>query len=713
MRKDHLSKKIAIFLGLFLTLQISPLASEENLHPDKSHRISGPVIAKILKQYHYNHRNVDDTISSETLDLFIDGLDRNKMYFLSADIASFEKYRTALDDELLSGDFEAPFHIFGLLQQRLNERIEYIMNRLETNFDFSIDEDYKPNRSEENWASTPEELDELWRKRLKSEALNLKLAGKAWEDIQSTLKKRYSNVQKNINKYNSEDVFQNFMNAFSETYDPHTGYFSPINSENFGIDMSLSFEGIGAQLNTEDDYTNVVRILPGGPAERSKKLRANDKIVGVAQGENGEMIDVIGWRLDDVVQKIRGKRGSQVRLEIIPANSSIGSPTKEIILTRDKIVLEERAARSDTAEFEHDGESYRLGVITIPSFYIDLDAQRRGDKNYKSTTRDVRRLLNELSGADVDGIIIDLRRNGGGSLQEAIELTGLFIEEGPVVQVKDLRGKKGVEYDPDPDILYDGPLAVMVNRLSASASEIFSSAIQDYGRGVVIGSQTFGKGTVQRLLSLDRFIKSETEKFGQLKVTTAKFYRVTGGTTQHRGVLPDINFPSIYNEWDNFGEDNEIYALPWDEISPAMYKTDDRVSQYLAPLRLKSKKRTEKDAEFQYLREDIERYKTDSKLVSLQEAKRKAKRKAAEKVTLTRVNERRKLAGKELIADNESIPADEQVPDARLLESQRILADLIALSGTKSTTVVKTGDKKHLRTPGKTETVKRKEGKNN
>lgn len=696
-------------IALLVAFQL-PLFGQETIQPESSHQISGPVIAKLLGRYHYNDQKINDNVSVETLDLYLQSLDRNRIYFLASDIARFEKYRQKLDDEVLTGNFEAPYIIFNTLKQRMDERIEYVMQRLQTPFDFTVEETYALDRSEAPWVRSKQELDELWRKKLKNEALNLKLDGKEWEGIKSTLERRYTNLHKRIDQYNSEDVFQVFMNSLSETYDPHTSYFSPITSENFGIEMSLSFEGIGAQLTTEDEYTKVVRILPGGPAERSKELWDNDKIVGVAQGQDGEMEDVVGMRLDDVVQKIRGPKGSIVRLEIIPADTPPGSPTKEVVLKRDKIVLEERAAKSDTVEITHEGELYRLGVITIPSFYIDMEAQRRGDPNYKSTTRDVKRLIKELQSAGIDGLIIDLRRNGGGSLQEAIELTGLFIEEGPVVQVKDLRGKKGIEYDPDSDINYNGPLAVMVDRFSASASEIFASAIQDYGRGIIIGSQTYGKGTVQRLLDLDRFINTANQKYGQLKVTTAKFYRITGGTTQHRGVIPDINFPSLYNEMEDFGEDNELHALPWDEISPTRYEPDDRVSKYIAALRTKSNQRTATTREFQYIHEDIDRYKEDRvrNAISLQEAERRAKRERLQAQKLARANERRQARGQDPLDSVEDIPRDAPEPDPWLEESQLILADYIALAGTKSTSLTKTDGDNSIPAPKRSETVEKK-----
>lgn len=701
MMKTQQSWLVAVLLLSALFFQAATPEDVTPLRPEKKHAISSQVIANLLRQYHFMHKKIDDNVSSELLDSYIDIFDRNRMYFLASDIAQFEKFRTSLDDNIRQGDLDAAYLIFNTFHERLNQRVAYVEKRLQEPFDFTLKETFQKDRSDAPWASTIEELNDLWRKKLKNEALSLILAreknkdvlrenvqtdvkpkGRKTQDVRTTLLKRYHNFQKRINQYNSEDVFKNFANALCEIYDPHTSYFSPRSAENFNIDMSLSLEGIGAQLTTEDEYTKVVRIITGGPADRSKQLWANDFIIGVAQGRDGEMEDVVGMRLDDVVQKIRGPKGSVVRLEVIPAGSPSGSPPKEITLVRDKVVLEEKAAKSDTVEFMYEGQPYKLGIINIPSFYVDLNAQARGDKDYKSTSRDVRRILKELESAGVDGIIIDLRRDGGGSLQEAIELTGLFIEEGPVVQVKNSIGSKRVEMDPDPAVVYEGPLAVLVDRFSASASEIFSSAIQDYGRGLILGSQTYGKGTVQNLLSLDRFISLKDGELGQMKITIAKFYRITGGTTQHRGVIPDISFPSIYNVLDYVGEDNQPHALPWDEISPAIYTPVDQVSMYLSKLRTDSKKRTMKNREFQYILEDIEQYKKEQShnAVTLNKAERQAERKKLEDIKFRRANERRIAKGLQPLKPGESIPKDDQAPDAILEESQQIMAEYVHLS---------------------------------
>ncbi len=653
----------------------------KDLAPERQHPLVAKVLTTLLKQYHYNHSALNDSVSSELLDNYIRLFDNNRLHFLAADIAAFEKYRRVLDDSLLNGNVEPAFLIFNKFKQRSDERLANVSKLLEKEFDFTVAESYQPNRENAKWATRPEELDEIWRKRIKNEALELKLAGKDWTDIASTLDKRYINVRRRIEQLDAEDVFQFFMNALSEYYDPHTNYMSPISAENFNIGMSLSLEGIGALLNTEDEYTKVVEIVVGGPADRSKQLWSNDKIVGVAQGDDGKMVDVIGMRLDDVVQMIRGKKETVVRLEIIPAGTPAGSPTKIIRLVRDKVVRQEAAAKSDTVEIVQDGQKHKIGVITIPTFYSDFEGRQRGDDNYKSTTRDVRRLLAELKGAQVDGILIDLRRNGGGSLQEAIELTGLFIKDGPVVQVRNSDGEIDQHRDPDSGIVYDGPLTVVVDRVSASASEIFAAAIQDYKRGVVLGAQTYGKGTVQNLLDLNRVIRSNDAKYGQLKVTMAKFYRINGGTTQHRGVLPDLVFPSIYDEAD-FGESTEKHALSWDQIPPVRYMPEDHVSKYLSALRLKSQKRAAGNAEFRYLAEDIAhiRQEKTENAVSLQETVRKNERDQLEAQRLARVNERRKAKGLAPLKKGDTISRDDNAPDFLREEGTHVLADLIALS---------------------------------
>jgi len=686
-------KILIVCLVIFSCVQ-SGLSNAADIIPEKQHPLVARILSTLLSQYHYNHPALNDSASSELLSGYMQTLDPNRMYFLAADIKAFEKYRYVLDDSIANGKVGPAFFIFNIFKQRTAARLAYLSKLLENEFDFGVNESFQPDRENAPWAARSEELDELWRKRLKSEALDLKFAGKNWVEIVSTLNKRYDNFRRRIEHLDAEDVFQYFMNALSESYDPHSNYFSPISSQDFNINVSNSLEGIGARLSDDGEYTIVVDIIAGGPADRSKQVSINDKIIGVAQGDTGKMVDAIGMGVDNVVQLIRGKRETVVRLQTIPTGSSAGSPPKLVRLVRDKIVIRERAAKSDTVELVHDGLKYKIGVITIPTFYSDLEARQKGEDDFNSTTRDVRRLLAELKSAGVDGILIDLRRNGGGSLQEAIELTGLFIKDGPVVQVRNSNGSVEQQRDPDPGIVYDGPLGVLVDRISASASEIFAAAIQDYKRGVVLGGQTYGKGTVQNLVDLSRVIRTNDDaKYGQLKVTMAKFYRVNGGTTQHRGVMPDITFPSIYDQAD-FGESNEKHALSWDQINSARFTPEDRVSKYLTTLRQKSQKRVAANAEFRYLAADIARLKLEqtANSASLQETQRKNEREQLEAQRLGRVNERRKTKDLPPLKKGDAIPRDDNTPDVLREESAQVLTDLIALS--KKDYLVKTEQNK-------------------
>lgn len=573
----------------------------------KYHPLEEQLLISLLSRYHYKKFDLNDSLSQVIFNRYLDALDKGKNYFLLSDIESFKSNEFNIDDFLLKGDVQFFYDVFNVYIKRLNERVRSIDSLLNKEFDYTKDENFEFNRDNADWAKNKSELDELWRKRLKNDALTYKLNGKDWAFIQKTLKKRYNNFLHFLNQYNSEDVFQLAMNSFTEAIDPHTNYFSPETSDNFKIDMSLSLEGIGARLQTDDDYTKIVEVIPGGPAAKSKLLKADDKIVGVAQ-EDGEFEDVIGWRINDVVKLIRGPKGTKVRLQIIPAGSALNVKPKEITLIRDKVKLEEQAAKSNLIEVKNNGQNFRIGVINIPKFYNDFEGQRNGDGNYKSTTKDVRLILDSLKEKKVDGIVIDLRDDGGGSLQEAIELTGLFIKDGPVVQVKNSDGSVEVANDPDTNIIYNGPLAVLVNRFSASASEIFAGAIQDYGRGLIIGEQTYGKGTVQNLIDLNRLASNGKKDFGQVKLTIAKFYRITGGSTQNLGVVPDIQFPS-YVDPSEFGESSEPSALPYDQIQSTKFKRYSDLNNLIPLLNQKHLDRIVDNKDFNKLIEEIKIYK--------------------------------------------------------------------------------------------------------
>lgn len=650
------------------------------IEPANHYQIENQLITSILTRYHFKDFEIDDSLSSIIFNRYLDALDNGKNYFLASDIESFNSEKYQLDDKLFKGDIQFYYDVFNVYLKRMNERMSFIDELLNNEFDYSIDENYEYDRDKSGWAQNQAELNELWRKRLKNDALTYKLNGKDWEFIQKTLKKRYKNFSHFLNQYNSEDVFQLAMNSFTQAIDPHTNYLSPVTSDNFKIDMSLSLEGIGARLQTEDDYTKVAEIIPGGPAAKSGLLKADDKIVGVAQGEDGEFEDIIGWRITDAVKLIRGAKGTLVRLQIIKAGSDLNSKPIEISLIREKVKLEDQAAKGSVLEIMNNDKPFRVGVIDIPNFYNDFEGQRNGDGSFKSTTKDVRRILDSLKTENVDGIIIDLREDGGGSLQEAIELTGLFIKDGPVVQVKNSNGNIDIAKDPDPSIVYDGPLAVLVNRFSASASEIFSGAIQDYGRGLIIGEQTFGKGTVQNLIDLNRLSSQRNLNLGQVKLTIAKYYRVNGGSTQNLGVVPDISFPSMIDPKD-FGESSEPNALPWDEIKSADFNKFSDITKYLPELEKKHLQRIATDKDFQNLIEDIGIYKENKKKtsISLNEEIRKQEKQKDEQRKLERDGKTPEQNETELLDDEIPVIKAEK-NDYILNETAKIISDYILMS---------------------------------
>jgi carboxyl-terminal processing protease len=654
----------------------------KHLEPKNYYTLENQLINAVLDRYHYKDFALNDSLSSEILDRYLKSLDHGKIYFLQADIDSFEKYRYRFDDNLQTGNVIPFYNIFRVFMQRMQDRVAYLDTILSKEFDYTLDEELLIDRKKAEWSNSVAQLNDIWRKRIKNDALNLKLNGKDWDDIKSNLEKRYENFTTVLRQYNAEDVFQVAMNSFTASIDPHTNYLSPITSDNFKIDMSLSLEGIGARLQYDDGYTKVVEIIPGGPAFKSKKLHVDDRIVAVAQEEDGEFVDVVGWRITDVVQLIRGPKESVVRLQLITSGKQLSSEPVEIRLVRDKVLLEEQSATSSILEVKNDDIPYKFGVINIPKFYSDFEGQRLGDKNFNSTSRDVKELLEELKTQSIDGIIIDLTNNGGGSLDEAVNVTALFIKDGPVVQVRDMNGKIMVNEDTDPQVIYDGPLAVLVNRFSASASEIFSGAIQNYGRGIIIGENTYGKGTVQNLIDLNRISSKRGFKLGQVKLTIAKYYRIDGSSTQRLGVIPDILFPSPISP-EEFGESSKQNALKWDRINPADYEQYFNLASVLPELRNKSDNRTEADPEFDYIREDILAYKQSlkDKYVSLNEEVRNKEKEEREEREFQRENERRKIKGLKLLEKGEIPPEDEvEDVDPFLYESAQILADLIQIT---------------------------------
>jgi carboxyl-terminal processing protease len=559
--------------------------------------------SRVLGRYHYKALPLDDAMSEKIFDNYFETLDSEKLYFTQADIDRFAPMRTRFDDAINNEDLTQPFAIYNLYQQRFADRMNYARSLLKTKLDFTVDETLQLDREKAPWAKSEDEVRDLWRKRVKNDWLRLKLAGKEEKAIRETLDKRYENYITRMKKLNNEDVFQMFMNAYATAIEPHTNYLGPRSADNFDIAMRLSLEGIGAVLQSRDDYTVIREIVPGSPADKSGKLKVGDRIVGVAQGQ-GAFTDVLGWRIDDVVQLVRGEKGSTVRLDVIPGDAGVDAKHVTVSMVRKKISMEEQAAKKSIIQVKENGVNRRIGIISLPTFYQDFEARRKGDKDFKSATRDVARILGELKKDKVDNVLIDLRNNGGGSLVEAVELTGLFIDKGPVVQQRTAEGRVEVENDTAAGLAWDGPMGVLINRGSASASEIFAAAIQDYGRGLVIGEPSFGKGTVQTLIDLDRFSQNDKVRYGELKMTIAQFFRINGGTTQLRGVTPDIKLP-VTTDPDSFGESSFDNALPWVSIKPANYVPAGDLKELVAPLQKRHEARISKDKEFQDLREDI------------------------------------------------------------------------------------------------------------
>lgn len=665
-----------------------PTADADNtpsiLASDPRHRQVARMVTRFVERQHYSRMRVDDALSATVLDNYLRSLDPGKQYFLEADIKYFSRYRQRLDDVLRDGDLEPVFDIFRLYRLRAQQNLGIALTALATEPDFTLDEYYHFDREELPWITSPGAMQDLWRRRVKNDALNLILTGKEWDEAAEVLTKRYEGLLKRVNRLDSDDVFETFMNSFARTLDPHSSYLSPRQSEEYRIQMSLSYQGIGASLQLEDDLVKVLNVIPGGPAAIDGRIQPNDRITAVGQGEDEEFVDVVGWQLDDVVQLIRGPRGTAVRLQILPAGTM---PGEEIIvdLVRDKIKLEEQAASADTLEVERGGDKIRVGVIAVPSFYQDFEARNRGDKDYVSTTRDVERLIGELEADGIDGLIMDLRGNGGGHLSEATALTGLFIDRGPVVQLKDTNGRIEVLEDPTPASIYRGPMVVLVDRFSASASEIFAAAIQDYQRGVVIGQQTFGKGTVQNLYVLDQYVRRVPEEgLGQLTLTIGKYYRITGGSTQHRGVLPDIDLPSPVDP-ETIGESSRERALPWDQIDATHFDADVALNDVINELNRSQRERLVTDPDVRFLISDIEaleEVRAQTRL-SLNLETRRAEREARRQGQLARENQRRAALGLDPAEDLKEVESEDRT-DVLKSQAGQVLLDLVNMANRPS-----------------------------
>jgi carboxyl-terminal processing protease len=642
-------------------------------------------------RYAYRPRQLNDQLSAEIYRRYFDSLDSEKLFFTQGDMNRFAPYRTQLDDAIKNQDLKPAYDIFDTYQRRVDERVAYARGLLAKPFDFSVKESWAYDREKASWAPDTAQLNEIWRKYVKNDALRLKLAGRSQDEIRKTLDKRYSVLSERVHELRGDDVFENFMNAYAISIDPHTSYMSPRSAENFNMQMRLSLEGIGAVLQRQDEYVVIRTIVPGGPVALGGKIKVGDRVVAVGQGDKGPMTDVVGWRIDDVVDLIRGNKGTKVRLDILPADAGVDGAHKQVTIVRDKVKLEEQAASKRVIE----SGGKHIGVITLPGFYLDFEAARRGDPDARSATSDVAKLLAELKTEHVDGVVMDLRENGGGSLVEAVELTGLFIDKGPVVQVRQSGGKVDVESDDDRGVAWDGPLAVLVNRSSASATEIFAAAIQDYGRGLIVGEPTFGKGTVQNLIDLDRWPTKAGPKFGQVKLTIAQFFRVDGDTTQHAGVVPEIQFPVTVDATE-FGESTFDNALPATHIAEAPHSNLGNFAPILPTLTARHNARVAKDKEFSWWSQDVAEFRAEraKKLISLNEADRRAERDRDEAKRKQRAAERKSLGLDEVTADDDDglqasernvakqVAAEEAAkkrPDPLVRETAAILADAITM----------------------------------
>ncbi|MCR8559454.1 carboxy terminal-processing peptidase [Mucilaginibacter sp. BJC16-A38] len=681
-----------------------------NIQPDEKQAIVCKTIATLISNYNYKKVVLNDSLSTEVYNRYIKLMDESHNYFLASDIQDFDKYKTMLDDDVKAGNLSDVFYIFNVYQKRYIDRIKYSITQLDNNFDYSKNDTFTYDRDNLPWVSSETEMNKLWSERVKYDMLNLKLAGTDVSKNKETLKKRYESLLSQANKLNNQDVFQVFMDAFTEAIDPHTNYFNPANAANFNIDMSRQLEGIGAGLNIENEFVIIKSLTAGGPAEKSKQVNVDDRIIGVAQGADGEFQNVVGWRIENAIALIRGKKGTTVKLELLPKGVSVGSKPRVVELVREKIILKDESAKKEIKTYNENGKTIKIGVISVPAFYIDFNDYKTGNPNYKSTTHDVKLLIDSLKQEGVDGIVMDMRQNGGGSLLEAVDLTGLFIKTGPVVQVRNPNDEVEVDKDEDPSIAYSGPLAILVDRFSASATEIFSGAIQDYGRGIILGTQTYGKGSVQNAIDLDKVIspsmlervaglvnkdkKTTTAMtgsqsvFGQLNLTIAKFYRITGNSTQHKGVTPDIEFPSII-PLDKYGEDTEPSAMPFDVIAKSSYTKVGDFSAVLPQLKKLHDQRMAGSPNYKYMLEDIAEIKKHEaeKSVTLNEQKLKEQRDADDKKMFEENNLRRVAMGLPALKKGQTKPRNEDL-DFLKREAGQILTDYIGLDNKFTNTVV-------------------------
>ncbi|MEY3842860.1 MAG: hypothetical protein RIR80_431 [Bacteroidota bacterium] len=683
MKLFSITSVLAI-LSLTAFSYCAPDTTIKVLHPDEKQIEVSRQVVSLIANYNYKQVPIGDSLSRLIFDNYLKSLDDNRVYFFEKEVIKFKENRDLMDDQMVMGNLEPAYHMFNVYLERYVDRIRFMIVQLPSvAFDFTNNESLVYNREKLPFMQTQAEMDAYWLQRLKYDLLNLKLAGTDEAKSKETLKKRYENLLSQIAKIESYDAFQSLMTAYTESIDPHTNYFNPNNAAKFNIDMARSLEGIGATLKFENDFVMVAAVVPGGPADKSGQIAIDDKFIAVAQGD-GEFVDIVGWRIDNAIQLIRGAKGTTVRLKIVSKGQDIASP-KIISIVREKIVLQDQSAKKEIKTIQSNGKDIKIGIIDIPAFYADFKAYQAGDVNYKSTTRDVKLIIDSLKAAKVDAIVVDLRSNGGGSLMEAIDLTGLFLKQGPVVQVRDTKNKIEVGEDDDPSILWDGPMAVLIDRFSASASEIFAAAIQDYGRGIIIGTQSYGKGTVQNSIDLDQMmgegaskVIGNTNKFGQINLTIAKFYRINGSSTQHKGVSPDIAFPMVFSA-DKYGESAEPAALPWDEIKRSNYKTLANIAPIKRGLIEKHDKRMKGSKDFEHLLADIKELKIrDAETTAtLNEGLAKKERDEKEAESLARDNEKRLARGLAPIKKGDPKPKAEKAFDFILEESCLIVSDFV------------------------------------
>jgi carboxyl-terminal processing protease len=700
--KDMFKKfYFVLILGTALACKAAPskpvkVPGSNNLEPTEQQSIVCKAVAQLISKYNYKKADLNDSLSAAIFNRYIKSLDENHTYLLASDLKDFDKYKHSLTDDIQNGNLNDVYYIFNVFQKRYEERVNYSIAQLDKNFDFTQKESFTYNRADLPWVGSEAEMNTEWTKRVKYDLLNLQLASNDIVKNKEKLKKRYQDLLLQNSKLNTNDVFQIFMDDFTEAIDPHTNYFDPFHAAQFNMEMSRSLQGIGATLETKNEYITIQSVVSGGPADKSHQVATGDRIVAVAQGKDGEFQDIIGWRIDNAIKLIRGTKGTLVKLKILSQGKTVSDQPKIVEIVREKIVLKDQLVKQEIKTYNSNGKTYKIGIINVPAFYADFDAYRAGDPNYQSTTRDMKLILDTLKRANVDGIVVDLRENGGGSLNEAISLTGLFIKTGPVVQVRDTRNEIDVNKDEDPSIAYTGPMAVLVDRFSASASEIFAGAIQDYGRGLIIGTQTYGKGTVQSEIELDKMISSSIadklglgakktntvstgseSKFGQLNLTIAKFYRISGNSTQHKGVIPDIQFPSSI-PMDKYGEDTDPSALPFDVIPKSDYTKVGDFTGVLPELIRLDEQRRNTSPSFKVLSEYIAEYKKSEaeKTVNLNEAQLKQQRDDDEKKALDRDNTLRVAMGFKALKKGETKPKNEDL-DAIKLDAGQILIDYI------------------------------------